>query len=504
MTDEVTAGEARGEKSSRGQGAGKRLRSLRGKGLIALAIALVYMVGGVSLIEAERRALREQVGALEAAYEDHEALVRARAALTHTAMEVMAITYGADGPLGLSQQIAILVDESRWALVPLARRHSSAPRWMALLDSRLDAVRQDGTRASWLELRQALREILHQVDAERERAEERIHGLRDGFLALWEKLTLIIVGFATFGFLAGGGALVLFFARLTADLKRLEERAGEIVRGYRGAPLALERNDEVGSLAAAINRMSRDLHERELRLEATMQLHAHRDKMAAIGALAAGIAHEVNNPLAVIAGIAQGLASLEEPPSRQALADEASRILREVQRAASAARHLADMAIPPASEHEWIDLNGVARNAASLYRYDARFRGVAWELALDPSLPAVHSVGVLVQQVVMDLLALQGEVAAGSPGSKVTIRTAAEGADAVLAVELCGAPADLASLRAALAAPAIGNGREDGPGRLYLSNMILETLGGRIEVRGAAEGSILIACLPAHPGASMS
>jgi signal transduction histidine kinase len=143
--------------------------------------------------------------------------------------------------------------------------------------------------------------------------------------------------------------------------------------------------------------------------------------MAAVGALAAQVAHEINNPIAVIAGIADAIGE--------------ARIAEQARRVAGIARQIAEMSSPQPAERQLLDLNGLVENACGMARYDRRLRKVNVELALDRSLPAVHAVGDHLTQVLMNLLTNAGDAIAdaGVAGS-IRVATQREGAAVLLTV----------------------------------------------------------------------
>jgi PAS domain S-box-containing protein len=140
-------------------------------------------------------------------------------------------------------------------------------------------------------------------------------------------------------------------------------------------------------------------------LDTSRQQYFHRDKMVAIGQLAAGILHEVGNPIAAIAGAAAefkqnfgGAGKDERAKKNIELIDE------QITRLGKITREIADFASPKPRERELLDLNGLLRSTTRLLTYDQRFSSIGVKLDLDKNLPAIVGVADQLTQVFMNLL----------------------------------------------------------------------------------------------------
>jgi signal transduction histidine kinase len=162
---------------------------------------------------------------------------------------------------------------------------------------------------------------------------------------------------------------------ITGRIARLGERVATLERGeYALAPLDLG-GDEVGRLGRAFDRMAAEVRRRqedvlelnrtlEARVEArTEELRrveqqlARAERLAAVGTLGAGFAHEINNPLASVLGLAQilGARTPEDDPRRRSIAlieQETQRIARIVARVLE----LSEEARPPSARVEIADI----------------------------------------------------------------------------------------------------------------------------------------------------
>jgi phosphoglycerate-specific signal transduction histidine kinase len=107
------------------------------------------------------------------------------------------------------------------------------------------------------------------------------------------------------------------------------------------------------------------------------------------------------------------------------LAEGAQLMLAQVDRASQATRLLAEAATPEISALDWVDVNAIVRRAVQLMGYDKRYRRIAFDVRLDPQLPAVHSSGTAIQQVLMQMLSLGCDALAAQPAitPKVNVQT---------------------------------------------------------------------------------
>lgn len=207
--------------------------------------------------------------------------------------------------------------------------------------------------------------------------------------------------------LAGAALLAGNVARkveiIKDGLKRLQKTPGFRIPGMPG---------EVGEIALAINEM--------VVRQNAMQAQINRmERLAAVGELAAGLAHEIRNPLTGISGFAQCL-ERELPPGGE-LHQQARIINREVLRIEGIIQELLDFARPQDSFTMPTDVNMLVREAASLISSRARQSGVGIELRLSGDIPDIPADSQQLKQVFLNL-GLNAVQAMGE-GGKLTVST---------------------------------------------------------------------------------
>lgn len=202
---------------------------------------------------------------------------------------------------------------------------------------------------------------------------------------------------------------------------------GEIVEG-REAALETRNGKEVpvllsvarlagpkgsGGLVAVV----RNISERK-KMEASL---LQSEKMSAVGVLAAGVAHEINNPLGIILGFAQAMS--KKIQDADVLALPVRSIEREAVRCKNLVQSLLAFSRSSKSEQwEELDLNSALDGALALILAQAKIRGVEVKLELTPELPKIFANRNQVQQVAINLASNAIDAMAG--GGVLFIRTA--------------------------------------------------------------------------------
>jgi PAS domain S-box-containing protein len=257
---------------------------------------------------------------------------------------------------------------------------------------------------------------------------------------------------------------------------------------------------------------------RDVTVERERTAHqAHQHKMTSLGLLAAGIAHEVSNPLASIACIAQ---DLEETTADAESKDLLRRIVVSTQRASHSLQQVLRFVRPSSRDAAPMPLNDTVQQTLDMASFDPRARGLSFGMELAQHLPPVTASADDVSQVLLNLFlnaldamtAKLGPPSARPPAPRlakaspavaadVTVRTWATDDQVHVAVEDRG-PGIPPEQRVRIFEPFYttkSGGRGTGLG-LFVSAQIVRDLGGSIEVESTpGAGARFVVSLPRAP-----
>lgn len=167
------------------------------------------------------------------------------------------------------------------------------------------------------------------------------------------------------------------------------------------------------------------------RFEAARQIERQREalrqgeKLTVMGSLLAGLAHELNNPLAIVMGRASLLEDKCEHLS--ALREDVRRMREAAERCGRIVQTFLNMARNRPSTRGPVALNGIARAAVEMLQYAYRSHGIGLELMLDETAPDVSADGDQIGQVVLNLLINAQQALANAHGPRrVVVQTGLE------------------------------------------------------------------------------
>ncbi len=212
------------------------------------------------------------------------------------------------------------------------------------------------------------------------------------------------------------------FAKRWRELaRRIEGGVREELQMARPAPRILERSarpvlDSAGRWMGRVE-IYRDLTAQRVFQSKLLQT----EKLAALGQMISGIAHELSNPLTTILGYAQRLLTGQDASART---EEVRQIYQEAERASKILRQLLLNARETLPERRLVALNHIAQRAMELQRFSLAAEKIRVEIDLDPALPFVHGDPGQLQQVLMNLMGnAQQALEQQGRGGTIRIRT---------------------------------------------------------------------------------
>jgi len=290
--------------------------------------------------------------------------------------------------------------------------------------------------------------------------------------------------------------LVLLIVRsISRPLQRITVAAVRVTEGEYGTEVDLRRsNDELGLLADSFNEMSRKMAFDIERLQSLNERLARAERLAAMGTLAAGVAHEVNNPLASISSLVQMIRESDwiDDETRERL----DLILTQIRRISRVTKDLTDFArIRPATRQK-TNLNQVIESALRLAGFDSGFQKLDVSFETDETIGLIEADPDQLQQVFLNLFLNARD--AMPQGGRLSIKIFDDGDFVCVRIEDTGTGMEETEIRQVFD-PFFTTkppGRGTGLG-LSVCYGIISAHGGRIEVESKkSAGSVFTVRLP--------
>lgn len=233
-------------------------------------------------------------------------------------------------------------------------------------------------------------------------------------------LTLAVIVFISFVFW-------LFFRKfITRPVNRLVDATNAVAKGDLSYKIKIKRNDELGLLAKSFNEMTHQL------AEAQTQLY-HSDKLASIGRLAAGVAHEINNPLTGVLTYSSFL--LKRVDHNPEMKSDLEIIVRETKRCREIVKGLLDFARQVPAKKTSVNLNEVINHSLDIVENQLNCSHVKAHKKLNKTLPTIYADASQLQQVFINLL-VNATDAIGTKGGDITITSQSKQEDGKMFVEV--------------------------------------------------------------------
>jgi len=281
---------------------------------------------------------------------------------------------------------------------------------------------------------------------------------------------------------------------IVRPIRVLEKFTQRVATGDFSDPPVIEGSNEIAALSTALNQMASRLKDTVHSLElAIRNLHdkqgqlVEAEKLASLGRIAAGVAHEINNPLAIInekAGLMQDILQLSEDfPHKAKFLEQIDGIFNSINRCRTITHRLLGFARRVEVTIEPFELNEAIHETVTFLQNDIASKLVRIDLNLSGDLPEIRSDKIQMEQVFLNLI--KNAVDAVAEGGIISISTSRSDDRFVLVSISDNGPGIPEEMIPHIFEPFFTT-KERGKGTglgLFVSHAILKKLGGKIQVQ---------------------
>lgn len=229
---------------------------------------------------------------------------------------------------------------------------------------------------------------------------------------------LVIVGLIIIFIAAVSGVAVS--RKFTAPLEALSVAVRKVAKGNFDVSVDIKSRDEIGQLSNSFNDMTNELMARERSLKSAQLALVQSEKMAAVGTLSAGLAHEVKNPLSAVLGYAQlSKRKLDQP---DVIRKHLDTIESETRRCNEIIGNLMQFSRQEKGEFTDVAINEVVEKSVAIVDHQLGLNNVRVNVELASEIPEIIGNPNQLQQVLMNL-AINAQQAMAPDGGTMGIAT---------------------------------------------------------------------------------
>jgi len=218
----------------------------------------------------------------------------------------------------------------------------------------------------------------------------------------------LLLGVSLCAILFGATIIWLLVNKVTQPLRELRDSAEAVGRGDFSRRVPVHSRDECGELASAFNNMTENVQQSRAQLEKTVETLkttqaqlVQSEKLSAVGEFVAGVAHELNNPLAAVMGFAELLRDANMDSSYRRQLDL---IHKAAQRCQKIVQSLLSFARRHQAERKPVSVNELVEAVLEIVAYSLRTGNIELVTALDAKLPLIMADGHQIQQVLLNII----------------------------------------------------------------------------------------------------
>jgi len=244
--------------------------------------------------------------------------------------------------------------------------------------------------------------------------------LEKKYVDIRKNLLTVFILITIAGMIVAIGLGYLMTDKIVHPVRQLISASSEVSEGNLEPEIGPVSKNEIGILQKTFSEMLSSLRERDRRQRAESERQLlQSEKQAGIGRLAAGVAHEINNPLTGVLTFTHML--LRRTDINDEIRSDLQTIARETERVRAIVKGLLDFSRQTALEKEPTDINKLVKSTIGLVENQALIRGIALQFKLKEGLPARTVDRNQLQSVIMNMIINAFD--ATTPGGSVTVTT---------------------------------------------------------------------------------